>query len=82
MALESPLLTRVKQPQTPFYFSLKQIDSPIAIKARLVHAREKASGGTPMILLKSRVPMNANRKPTVGRPISAFVIYSIAYLLL
>ena len=82
MALENPRLTRVERPQTPFYFSLKQIDSPIAIKARLVHALEKASGGTPIILPANRVPMTANRKPNAERPISALLIYFIAYLLL
>jgi len=82
MALENPRLVGVERPQTLFYFSLKQTDSPIAIKARLVHAREKASGGTGMILRPIRVPMAAKRKLTAARPISAFLIYSIAYLLL
>ena len=81
MALQNTNMPRVERPQTPF-FSLKQIDSPIAIKARLVHAREKASGGTPMILPGNRVPMTANRKLNAEKPISALLIYSIAYLLL
>jgi hypothetical protein len=80
-ARDSLRLSGGERYQLPFYCSLKQIDQPMAIKARLVHAREKASGATPIIGKLNRVPMTANKKANAERPISTLVIYSIACLL-
>ncbi len=79
-ARNDPGLSGVERSQLPFYCSLKQIDQPMAIKARLVHARERASGDATMLEL-NREPMTASKKAKAERPISTLLIYCIAYLL-
>jgi hypothetical protein len=78
-ARDNPGLAGVERSQL-FYCSLKQIDQPMAIKARLVHARERASGDATILKL-NRVPMTASKKAKAERPISTLVIYCITHLL-
>ncbi len=79
-ARNDPGLSGVERSQLPFYCSLKQIDQPMAIKARLVHARERASGDATILKL-NREPMTANKKANAERPINPLLIYCIACLL-
>ena len=60
---------------------LKQIDNPNAIRARLLLAREKASGEVWMMSVLSNEPTTARRKANAARAISALVMYCIVYLL-
>ena len=65
--------------QPPLGLCLNTIPNPIPISARLVHEREKDSGGTPAIG-PMKDPATARRKASADRPIKAFAKFSICFL--